>query len=34
LRANIEQPEAGLRMIDNDKERVIEAGRVDISAAN
>lgn len=32
LRANIQQLEAGLRIIDNGKERVTEAGRIDITA--
>ena len=32
LRANIEQLEEGLRIIDNDQERITDAGRIDITA--
>jgi RecB family endonuclease NucS len=32
LRRNIEQLEAGLTIIDGDKERVVEGGRIDITA--
>jgi RecB family endonuclease NucS len=34
LRANIEQLETGLRIIDEGKERVTEAGRIDITAVD
>ncbi|MBI5724174.1 MAG: DUF91 domain-containing protein [Planctomycetes bacterium] len=34
LRANIQQLEAGLKIIDGGKERVTEAGRIDITAAD